>query len=193
MYRKVILLVMLAVGIMAAGAQSATGFEDIVFGTSPDEARAAMKAKGYVASGQSLDGELLVLRYASVGFSGIIWDSAALSFLRNRFFESALVHYPSAGKAYESFQTLRKVLISKYGTPATDIEQYLSPYKKGDGKVEEALRKKAATIECRWKFRNGVEIYASLQHDPKRNSTVMLFGIYEARIKLEATEYLLSQ
>jgi hypothetical protein len=62
-------------------------------------------------------------------------------------------------------------LRDKYGIPDRDIEEYKSPYEKGDGHEETALFVNKATIYNQWFFDNGDFIFVDVTYDKKEGHT----------------------
>ena len=70
----------------------------------------------------------------------------------NRFYCGNVIYPSSADTVLSHYDKYRKVLFRRYGMPDTSVEYYTSPYKKGDGKVIEAIQTDNSFHFTEWVF-----------------------------------------
>lgn len=79
---------------------------------------------------------------------------------------TALVIYPyEANKAIEKYLEVKSQLIEKYGKPKIDVENFKSPYYRGDGLEERAIRINKAFFSAHWFFSDKNEIFLTITPD----------------------------
>ena len=130
----------------AQNKKALTHFWDIPWGTSIERAEAIFQERGLntfrdenclIAQGKYEREEASIL----------------LLFNRvNRFYCGNVVYSSSATTAIPKYDNYRKVLFRRYGMPDTAVEFYEDPYKKGDGKVIEAIASENAFFFTEWQF-----------------------------------------
>lgn len=76
---------------------------------------------------------------------------------------TALVIYPyEANKVIEKYLEVKSQLVEKYGKPKIDLENFKSPYYRGDGLEERALRINKAFFSAHWFFSDKNEIFLTI-------------------------------
>jgi len=70
----------------------------------------------------------------------------------SRFYSGNVIYTSSNDTVLNHYDKYRKVLFRRYGMPDTAVEYYADPYKKGDGKVIEAIQTNNAFHYTEWEF-----------------------------------------
>ena len=111
----------------------------------PDSVTALIEPRGYNFNRVDEDGDMW--------FDGVLLRSPTrlYAFIAEEKLVKFRVFINTADEdAMATYQEARAELVKQYGQPKATTEEYKAPYKKGDGKEQEAVRAKKATIETYW-------------------------------------------
>lgn len=130
-----------------------TGFWGIKFGSSYDEVKSLMNQKqGCVYSAESSTKSLI---YSGGKFAGEKIDFLSLSFHNGRFYKAICILNPfSELNIFTTYEAIKQDMSNKYFDPNNEIEEYIYPYKKGDGHEFTAIRTDKAAFGSIWNFDN---------------------------------------
>lgn len=112
-------------------------FADMPFGSSRDEVKKMLSSKGYVFSKNLKHQDLLFTgEVASVKAQiGVVFNEDG------KLVRTVVILLTEDKNAIAKFRSLRESLIKKYGKPKDDtVDVFLSPYEKGDGYAEQAVK-----------------------------------------------------
>jgi len=130
----------------AQNKKALTHFWDIPWGTSIEKAEAIFKERGF-ATFKDENCLMSVAKYE--GEEAVIM----LFFNRvNRFYCGNVIYASTDSTVISKYDNYRIVLFRRYGMPDTAVEYYEAPYKKGDGKVIEAIGAEKAFYFTEWHF-----------------------------------------
>ena len=149
MKRTILLLfIIIPVFCFAQNKKALSHFWDIPWGTSIERAEAIFQERGL---NTFIEENCLIAQGKYEGEEA----SFLLLFNRvNRFYFGNVVYSSSAATAIPKYDNYRKVLFRRYGMPDTAVEFYETPYKKGDGKVIEAITSENAFFFTEWLFKD---------------------------------------
>jgi hypothetical protein len=127
--------------------------------SSPETVIAQLTSEGYTTTATALDENNLVR------FNGTVLNHDALvvtTFNQRNQLVNASVYvitdmksgkkFPTAQKNYES---LKEVLITRYGAPLQSSAYFISPYEEGDGNEDVAIAVGKGTYSTYWAYDNG--------------------------------------
>jgi hypothetical protein len=120
-------------------------FADAKWGSTRPEVRKRIEAAGFVFQTEDKDGDLL--------FGGAVLgvDTDVLCFFANDQLVKVHVRLKTAdSKAVSTYRDMVEVLTKKFGRPQIKLEDFRSPYYKGDGFEEQAIRSGKATFASGW-------------------------------------------
>jgi len=182
--KKALLIIFFAVAfIISTSAENLIGFLGISFGTNHQTAKELMINRGFKPP--KLETDLLQL-YEDESFAGRE-GNITLGFFKDYFFSGMFMMKLERGKVLSSYRSLKSDLISKYGQPKIDREEYRTPYVIGDGYEETALFSNKANINSTWLFENSNYISMHLSYDSKKGEYFLNLGYQE---KETTTKYL---
>jgi hypothetical protein len=122
-------------------------FADVPWLSSRETAKAKIVANGFVFKTQDSDGDL--------EFTGTVLGHDAIVFAfftpRNELVKVLVKLITPDNAARRAYRDMRDALVAKYGPPADDTEIYSSPYHKGDGHEDLAIRVGKGLISAIWK------------------------------------------
>ena len=123
-----------------------THFWDIPWGTSIDKAEEIFRERGLATY---IDENCLIAqgKYEREDASFLLLFNRV-----NRFYCGNVIYSSTTSTAIPKYDNYRKVLFRRYGMPDTAVEFYEEPYKKGDGKVIEAITSENAFFFTEWQF-----------------------------------------
>ena len=148
MKRIVIIFLIVPVFCFAQNKKALSHFWDIPWGTSIERAEAIFQERGL---NTVIEENCLIAQGKYEGEEA----SFLLLFNRvNRFYCGNVVYSSSAASAIPKYDNYRKVLFRRYGMPDTAVEYYETPFKKGDGKVIEAITSENAFFFTEWQFKD---------------------------------------
>lgn len=157
--KKLFAVTILLILAFSVSAEPLTGFLGVPFRATTEEARAIMFARGYgVPEG---DNEIVV--WPNAKFAGRNAE-IILYFFKDQFYLGIASIEADRGKALKMYNAMADDITLKYGKPKFDIEEYKSPYKKGDGYEETALYANSASIHKSWYFDNNNTIMVRLYY-----------------------------
>jgi hypothetical protein len=157
--KRFFLSVTLLIFVFSVYAEPLTGFLGVPFGATAKEATAVMSARGYGAPGVGKD----TLVWVGSTFAGRNAD-LILGFFNDQFYFGIARIRTDRNKALLTYKAMAGDIETKYGKPDFDVEEYKSPYKKGDGHEETALYVNAAKIFKQWNFDNSDYIMIDLSY-----------------------------
>lgn len=162
MKKAFLVIMMFSLITVSAFGENLTGFWGVPWGSSLTKTEEIMAAKGYSPDSSASNG----MTFKNASFAGR--DCTVTFFLKNGgFYMGAATILPAMNKSYEEYIALKDDLINKYGEPAGDVENYKSPYEKGDGHTETAISLNYATIGANWIFEDKNEIVLMLVKNEK--------------------------
>ena len=131
----------------------------VPWGISADSVTALIEPRGYNLNRTDKDGDLW--------FDGILFraPSRVFAFMA----EDKLVKFrvfigTEDADALTVYRSARAELIKQYGTPKETVEEYGAPYRKGDNRELEAVKKGKATFHTYWNVGEGARAsYISVQ------------------------------
>lgn len=148
----------MAILIGSAHAEAPMNFADIPWGSSQQEVTKKFKSLGFKAGPPDKDNDI---RYDG----GTLIGTKAIAFA---FFSDAklakitIALLPQNHKSISTYEEMKEILIKKYGPPDVNFEEFQSPYYKGDGYEEQAIRLGKGTFFSSWKSRVAVTINENL-------------------------------
>lgn len=130
-----------------------TGFWGIKFGSSYNEVKSLMNQKqGCVYNPESSSKSLI---YSDGKFAGEKIDFLSLSFHNGKFYKAICILNPfSESTLFTTYESIKQDLSNKYFDPNNEIEEYIYPYKKGDGNELTAIKTDKAAFGSIWNFNN---------------------------------------
>lgn len=171
--KKYLLFIFIVSIISVVGAESLPGFWGIPWESSMLEVESAMESKGYKVTFKNDNGAI----FKNVTFANRSGDAIFL-FKENRFSLGGFIFVPPKNQAYESYQSLKKDLVEKYGAPNSDTEQYVYPYSKGDGHTEFAITSNYLKINTGWRFDDNNVILLSMKATEKEKKVEINLAYY---------------
>jgi hypothetical protein len=168
-------LVFVIFSIFIAFSDDLTGFLNVPWGATKENAKSILMQKGMDPAADLG----AVIGYTDIQFAGRKAKYIYLSFYNNQFDQAIVSWLPETNMAIYRYNSVKNDLISKYGTPDIDIENYTSPYYKGDGYEETALAVKKADITSIWEFDNKSKIVLTLIHIQASGINLLLSYINE--------------
>ncbi len=138
---------------------SLTGFWGIPFGCSESKAVEILKQKRLLPTKGFLSGvkELQTLTLDDANFGNRKSLSINLLFANNKFCRAKVYYDTDTPHIMDDFESVKKNLEAKYSQTET-LSKFKSPYEKGDGHEETALRLGYAELICAWLFNNNSNI-----------------------------------
>jgi hypothetical protein len=173
--KKAFILLCLCVFITVVGADSLTGFWGIPFGSSTYDTEAILVSKGLRNVIRRKDGDGNYLFAAGTSFAGRTAD-ITFYFFKNQLYMSFVNFTKDMYDLFDEYKALKNDLISKYGTPGSDVEEYKYPYKKGDGDEIMAVRMNAASIYSVWNFDSKNAILLTARYDKESDKYQILLS-----------------
>ncbi len=131
--------------------QNIESFLGIKFGTSIDSVKRIMLSKpGCLIDKKNSDSTQLV--FDGVKFAGRETVLMQFKFVNKRFHTGiAFIKPRLTSQTVELYNTIKGEVNEKYYTTSEDFETYKSPYEKGDGYTESAIKLGKAIFEAYWK------------------------------------------
>ncbi|MFL5578706.1 MAG: hypothetical protein ACJ79S_22350 [Gemmatimonadaceae bacterium] len=120
-------------------------FAGIPWGIPRDSVTALVEPRGYNFNRTDEDGDMW--------FDGVLYHAPArvYAFMADDRLVKFRVHIIAPDEdALSTYQSARAELIKQYGAPSETVEHYDAPYKQGDNRQLEALRKGKADIATYW-------------------------------------------
>ena len=154
--RKVVLLTLTFVVTSIVWGQereALPGFWGIPWDTDHIGVRAAVEKKGNY--------ELIEGTEEGIMYKGLFGGAEAtiiFFFYQNKIERGAVIYDYESNSAFSTFYKVKDQVIGKYGQPSEENEVFKSPYYKGDGYEELAVKLKKAIINATWDFKDGNEI-----------------------------------
>jgi hypothetical protein len=138
---------LLVLSVLLCGVADAASyrFADLVWGSSPTEVRAGLVAKGYQDIAADKDGDL--------GFRGTVLETPVVgrALFAGAKLSAVTVILVTADKDCRSmYSRMKEVLTAKYGPPTQALEFFTSPYYKGDGFEDQAIRLGKGHFDVFW-------------------------------------------
>lgn len=134
--------------------QGLEGFFGFKFGTSMDSIKKGMLLK----PGCKIDFESStkdVLFFKGITFAGREVQLISFEFANDKFHTGNVILKPQVeNKVIELYNDIKADLTQKYSSSSKTVETYDSPYKKGDGNTETAIRLGKAHFSSTWIFKN---------------------------------------
>jgi hypothetical protein len=152
--KNLLLSLMLILPTLCYG-QTLEGFLGIKFGLSADSIKKVMLLKpGCKFDQDNSKKDLLVFK--GITFAGREVQFVSFEFVNNKFYTGATVTTPSPNdfKILNLYKDIRSDLNTKYFNASKTVETYDSPYKKGDGNTETAIKLGKTNITSYWYFKN---------------------------------------
>jgi hypothetical protein len=170
-------LMMMGVAVETASGQDIL-FADIPWNSNVSLVKDALVSKGYTFVKKDVDGDLIFEKQA------FGYKSRFMALLSP---ENGLVKWSISiptpdPKAFDAYDVVVAQMQRKYGKPDFSLENYESPYEKGDGYEEQAVKLGKATIATVWKNtgEDGVGVQIS------ENLAVIIF--YESRFWIKEAD-----
>jgi hypothetical protein len=91
-------------------------------------------------------------------FAGENTNIIILYFTNSQLYMASVAYTTEPNEALSKYEEYSTLLIKKYGEPDKTVEHFLSPYYKGDGYEEQAIRLNKALIGRQWNFSNNTQI-----------------------------------
>jgi hypothetical protein len=120
-------------------------FADIAFGTNAEKVTELLEKRGYRFKGVDEDGDYEYMGRMMGAPTRVYAYMADKKLVR----VNVLVATEDED-ARETYARMRETMIAKYGQPTQSVEEYDRPYKAGDGREDEAVKKGAARIWTMW-------------------------------------------
>jgi hypothetical protein len=157
-----------SLSLYAQGKDTLTGFYNFDWSTDITAIKQGLSTRGVKKVLQDDNSGYVILST----FGG---KDATIAFFLNdgKMYQGAVVYDYINNMAISTYTTIKSQLISKYGTPDEENENYYSPYYKGDGYEEQAIRLNKALISSIWKFVDGNEITVFIAKDL---TTILLYS-----------------
>lgn len=150
------LLLLIALPVLAQD-KATPSFADIPWTATADQVVRQLEAKGFTAS-RDKDGD--------IEFKGTILSNKAIGLVylspRGLPVKMAVRLVTRDEEALTAYRIMAQALRDKYGAPTRDIEQYGSPYYKGDGYETQAIRMDKALVAMAWGDSLMLRIHRSL-------------------------------
>jgi hypothetical protein len=151
--KTTLLSIFLTLSTLCCG-QGLEGFLGFKFGLSADSIKKVMLSK----PGCKIDQENSkkdVLFFKGIPFAGRDVQFISFEFVNNKFYTGTVV-LNSTGefKTVSLYNEVRSELNTKYFNASKTIEAYDSPYKKGDGNTETAIKLGKVNFSSYWYFKN---------------------------------------
>jgi len=158
--KRMAVLFFFVISFFSLYAETLTGFWGIPWGTPISEIETRMTEKGYQPSAKTSNGYI----YQNVLFAGRNGD--VFFVLKDaRLTGGSFRFIPKKDTTYDSYQSLKNDLIDKYGAPSFDKEDYLSPFRKGDGSTESAIVMNRLKLSTAWEFEDKNLILLGIESD----------------------------
>lgn len=152
--KKSVLLLLLCCSLFEMSAQTLTGFYGFRFGCSVDSIKKVMLAKPGCLLDQKYSNENLLI-FGGTSFAGREVVLMKFSFINGKFHTGSVYFDPKMeSKTISFYKEIRDELNEKYFKSKQDFEIYKTPYEKGDGYTESAIKLGKATFATYWSFKN---------------------------------------
>lgn len=134
--------------------QGIEGFMGIKFGTSIDVVKKTMLSKpGCTLDNKYSDTNHLV--FDGIKFAGRETLFIRFEFVDKKFHTATAFFKPNlSSKTIDLYNEIKSEINEKYYITEEDFEIYRSPYEKGDGYTESAIRLGKASFSAFWKYKN---------------------------------------
>lgn len=151
--KNFILIILLLVSVNSFS-QTLDGFFGMKFGSSKESIKKIMLEKpGCNFDTKHSTEDILI--FNGLKFAGRDIQFMLFSFTNNKFHTSRVVLVSELeSKTVELYNEIKGELNEKYFTTKSDYEFYKSPYEKGDGYTESAIKLGKAEFSAFWKFKN---------------------------------------
>ena len=179
--KRIIVILIGFLFVTQINAQKLDGFWSIPWKSSLTETKNIMESKGLVSNSTSGN----ILNYSNIEFAGRT-GKLSLYFDRDRFYGSSFRIKPIKNNALKEYLSLKNDLIKKYNKPTMDKEEYLYPYKKGDGYEETAIAGNSTNIDCSWWFDDSSAIILSVSSEDYEITIILSY--YYGDIMKEITQ-----
>lgn len=167
--RNKVLLLFIIISI-TCNAQNLDGFFGIKFGSTREQVKSIMleRKNGKIDLENCSEKKLI---FDNVKFAGRMSQFVLFSFVNNKFHTAkVIIKEPLESKVVDVYNDIKTELNTKYFKTTDDFENYKSPYEKGDGYTETAIKVGKLTIAAYWTFKNpnsDAENLISLEIDEK--------------------------
>ncbi|CAA9349699.1 MAG: hypothetical protein AVDCRST_MAG40-2832, partial [uncultured Gemmatimonadaceae bacterium] len=121
-------------------------FAEVPFGISAARVTAMLEKRGYTSKGVDQDGDHMFLG-SMMGAETMVY--AMMS--EGRLARVLVIVGTDDADARPTYAKMRETLLGKYGRPDLSIEEYDRPFRAGDGREDEAVKKGKARITTVWR------------------------------------------
>jgi hypothetical protein len=128
------------------------GFSGINWNETLQNAEKIMTEKEFIVV--SKDNNDLMLKGKFAGENATI----ILSFFDEKFYRAIVIYEYERNRALSKYNSYVSLMSERYGKPNESIERYISPYYKGDGYEEQAIRMNKGIVSSKWLFNNNCTI-----------------------------------